>query len=284
MEQSKDRLEILEKIKEYELKGMFDHDVENDPPTRPLKRGEVDYTYTKFFTKLWSNIANCCARKYFDGCIKKGDLVIKEIRGIENYLAVSGGAILTCNHFNPYDNYVVYKSIQKHLGKRSLYKIIREGNFTSFGGLYGFFFRHCNTLPLSSNYAILKDMMQGVDVLLKRGEKILIYPEQGMWWNYRKPRPLKSGAYRFAVRSDVPVIPCFITMQDSDRIGADGFPIQEHTIHFLPAIYPDKNLPSKDRGVDLAMKNFECWKQVYEEFYGIKLEYTLESEFSPIYR
>ena len=35
------------------------------------------------------------------------------------------------------------------------------------------------------------------------GEKVLVYPEQSMWWNYRKPRPLKSGAFKFAISSIV---------------------------------------------------------------------------------
>ena len=34
---------------------------------------------------------------------------------------------------------------------KRLYKVIREGNYTNFPGLYGFFFRNCDTLPLSSN-------------------------------------------------------------------------------------------------------------------------------------
>ena len=37
-----------------------------------------------------------------------------------------------------------------------------------------------------------------------------------MWNNYRKPRPTKTGAYRLAVNNDVPIIPVFITMEDSE--------------------------------------------------------------------
>ena len=41
MEKAQDRLEVLEKIREYEKNGWFDRDVENDPPTRPLRPGEA---------------------------------------------------------------------------------------------------------------------------------------------------------------------------------------------------------------------------------------------------
>ena len=38
IEKAKDRLEVLARIEEYEKKGWFTKDVENDPPSIPLKR------------------------------------------------------------------------------------------------------------------------------------------------------------------------------------------------------------------------------------------------------
>ena len=113
-----------------------------------------------------------------------------------------------------------------------------------------------------------------MNVLLKRGEKILVYAEQGMWWNYRKPRPLTPGAFKFAVEAGVPVLPVFITMQDSDRIDGDGFPVQEYTINFMPALYADPSKSNKENIEDLKNKNYEIWKKVYEDFYKIPLTYT----------
>ena len=237
---SPDRIEILKKIDEYEKNGWFDRDVEDDPPTEPLDYNKVDYTQKKLSSKIKTKIANTVARNYFDNLIKEKQLIIKEIRGIENFTSVSGGAILTCNHFNAYDNYAVYKTIQPHMGKKMLYKIIREGNYTSFKGLYGYFFRNCNTLPLTSSIKGIGVFMNAVGELLRRGEKILIYPEQGMWWNYKKPRPLKDGAFMIAAKNNVPVVPFFITMEDSDEIDKNnGSAVQAYTVHVLPPIYPD---------------------------------------------
>lgn len=67
--------------------------------------------------------------------------------------------------------------------------------------------------------------------MLSEGNCLLIYPEQSMWWNYRKPKPLKPGAFDMALKNHVPVVPCFITMSDSDLVGADGFSVQEYTPH-----------------------------------------------------
>ncbi len=277
-EKSSDRLVILERIAELERKGLFDQDVENDPPTRPIAPGEVDYLGKKWTTRIATRIANYIAKRYFDGCIARGELVIKAVNGIENYLSIAeGGAMITCNHFNPFDNYAVYKVIEPYLGKKRLYKVIREGNYTSFGGLYGFFFRHCNTLPLCTSIAVWREMLGAVSTLLHRGEKILIYPEQGMWWNYRKPRPLKSGAFQFAAKAGVPVLPIFISMEDTDRIGADGFPIQAYTVHVLPPIYPDPAKSSKENTKRMCEENYQVWKETYESVYGEPLVYATES-------
>ena len=269
-----DILKILEKIRRYEIEGKFDVDVEDDPETIVLEPDKVDYLSKKLSTKIFTRIANRRAVKYYEGQIKKGDFIIKEINGIENFRAVKEGAIITCNHFSVYDNYAIYRAIRKELKKgQRLYKVIREGNYTNFKGLYGFFFRHCNTLPLSSNTETMKNFLKAVSVLLKRGEKILIYPEQAMWWNYRKPRPLKNGAFKLAVKNSVPIIPVFITMEDTDKKDANGFNIQAYTIWFLPAIYSDSNLSAKENVEAIKEKNYNVWKEVYESVYERTLQY-----------
>ena len=99
-----------------------------------------------------------------------------------------------------------------------------------------------------------------------------------MWWNYRKPRPLTVGAFKFAAENKVPVLPMFITMEDSDKIGPDGFPIQKYTLNIMPAIYPDKEKTVKENMVLLRDKNYAAWKDCYESFYGIPLVYETEDE------
>ena len=161
---------------------------------------------------------------------------------------------------------------------KKLYKVIREGNYTNFPGLYGFFFRNCDTLPLSSNAKTMVEFMKAVDTILQRKDFILIYPEQSMWWNYKKPKPLKDGAFKFAVRNDVPVLPIFITMEDSSIIQDDGFPVQKYTINIEKPIYPDKNLNKKQNINMMRDKNFDVWKNIYENFYDIPLEYETITE------
>ena len=281
IEKDKGRLEVLARIEEYEKKGWFSKDVEEDPPTIPLTPDKVDYLNKKFMNKIATFFVNVGAKRFIKNLVKNGQMIIKDIKGIENYEAIqNSGAILTCNHFNPFDNfaihYILFNYMYKFNGK-VLYKVIREGNYTNFPGIYGFFFRHCNTLPLSANFSTMKNFMAAMKVLLERGEKVLVYAEQGMWWNYRKPRPLTAGAFKFAAESNVPVLPIFITMKDSDKIGGDGFPIQEYTLHFLPAIYPDPNKTVKENMEIMKDKNYAMWKEVYEKEYNMPLTYSCDA-------
>ena len=280
IEKDKGRLEVLARIEEYEKKGWWTKDVEEDPPTIPLTPDKVDYLNKKLKNKIATFFVNIGAKRFIKNLVKNGQMIIKGIEGIENFEAVrNSGAILTCNHFNPFDNFAIHYALFPYmysLGKPVLYKVIREGNYTNFPGIYGFFFRHCNTLPLSANFSTMKNFMSAMKVLLQRGEKVLVYAEQGMWWNYRKPRPLTVGAFKFAVESNVPVLPIFITMKDSDKIGGDGFPIQEYTLHFMPAIYPDASKSAKENMEMLKDKNYAVWKEVYEKTYGIPLTYSCE--------
>ena len=133
--------------------------------------------------------------------------------------------------------------------------------------------RHCNTLPLSSNPSAMKEFTKATDTLLKQGHFVLIYPEQSMWWNYRKPKPVKPGGFYLAAKNKLPVLPCFITMKDTKLIGEDGFPIQEYTIHVSPPIYPTEGLRTGVNAQNMADENFRIWKEIYEREYGIPLRY-----------
>ena len=273
MEKSAHKLELQRRIADLEQKQLWHLDVEDDPETYPLMPDKIDYLNEKFSSKIKNKIANHFGARFFDKMIANRQLIIKEVRGIENFTAVKGGKIVTCNHFSVGDNYAVWVALRDHMDGKLLYKVIREGNYTNPPKPFGLFMRHCNTLPLSSQKSTMVKFMKAFSTLLQRGETILIYPEQGMWWNYRKPRPMQDGAFSLAVRNNTPVVPIFITMEDSDMLDADGFFVQEYTLHILPAIYPDETLSPIAAKKDMKKKNYEAWVKVYEDFYGKPLVY-----------
>lgn len=271
---SQDRLDILEKIDQVEREKRFDEDVENDPPSRVLMPDEVDYLGKRISSKIMCKVAFFAARRFVNKLVRTKQMIIKEFKGIEHFQNLKQGAIITCNHFNAFDSFAIQLTYDRaKQKKRKFYRVIREGNYTSFPGFYGLLMRHCNTLPLSSNLETVKKFMRSTDTLLKEGHFVLFYPEQSLWWNYRKPKPLKDGAYKFAARNNVPVLPVFITMKDTDLIGSDGFPIQEYTVNVSAPIYPDQNKTTAENIAYLRDTNYQLWKDIYEDFYGIELKY-----------
>lgn len=276
---SKERQEILDRIVQSEKEGNFDMDFEPDPESKPLLPNEVDYLRKKLKNKIARFFVTRGAEKAIDGLIAANQLIIKDVKGVENLEGIEGSCFITSNHFHPFENIAIYKVFQKYAKKHTFYRVIREGNFTAPPKGFDKFFRHCNTLPLSSNADTMKKFIEAIDVLVKKKSYILIYPEQYMWWNYRKPRPFKDGAFRFACKHNRPVVPCFITMEDSKEfVDGDGMPVQEYTVHIMKPIYKDESLSLKEAIRKMKETNFQMCKEVYEKTYGVELVYNTENK------
>lgn len=276
---SENKLALLAHIEELEREGRFSEDAEENPPAPVLMPEDINYLPRSLKSKTQTKYAFKVARWFVNMLIKKKQLIIKEYKGIENLEKVADGAVITCNHFNAFDSFAIQLAFEQgKLKKKKMYRVIREGNYTGFPGFYGVLMRHCNTLPLSSNFKTMEKFIAAVDRVLEKNQFVLVYPEQGMWWNYRKPRPLQKGAFTFAARNNKPVLPVFITMEDSEVLDDDGFYVQEYTVHFCEPIYPDPNKKRAQNSCEMRDKNYEAWKAVYEQTYGEKLTYSCDEE------
>lgn len=294
---SKYRVQLLKKIEKYEREGRFDEDIEDDPPSRMIMPDEIDYLRKSPMAKVKTRIAHEKAKVFLKTILDKKIMIIKDIKGVENWADLQTGAIVTCNHFNAFDSFAIQEAYHaaKKWPKNKFYRVIREGNYTSFPGFFGELMKHYYTLPLSSNMKTMVKFTDATNTLLKQGNFVLFYPEQAMWWNYRKPRPLKPGAFKFAVKNNVPVLPCFITMKDSDILGEDlrreikdfdvdenflpdGYYVQEYTIHIGKPIYPDSSLTPRENMEYMAKKNFKVWKEIYEKEYCMPLTFLTKED------
>lgn len=172
------------------------------------------------------------------------------------------GAICVCNHFNYLDTLFVRAAV----GQYRSYHTMAPWNNKS--GLGGHIVRHGGMLPFSSDRTAMKNLLAEMERLLKKGKIINFYAEQVMWANYQKPRPMKDGAFHYAVKFSVPVLPIFCTFRKNKR----GH-VRALRIHILPAIYPDPALPRAVKIADMKRRAEEAWKNCYESAYGIPLEY-----------
>ena len=260
------RAAVLARIAAYEAEGgeAFFRNVEDDPPSRPILPHEVDYLREKFSSKVKTAAASAIeqAAKHVLG--RKHAITVL---GGENLAGVRGGVIMTGNHFAQ-DESLCAKIAAERAGRPRLYKVVREGNFFM-SGVIGFLLKNCRTLPLSSNVHTMHKLDTAIATLLQKGETILIYPEQAMWWNYKKPRPYRIGAFHYAAKNGVPIVPYFVTLSPIEgKTDKEGYPVQRYTVHVMPPIYPDPEKTTRENARAMQAENARLTREKYTEVYG----------------
>ncbi len=201
-----------------------------------------------------------------------------QIEGLENIKNIDGGVIITCNHFNIMDNTVIRYMLMKCEREKDFHIVVQESNMFM-KGYFGFLMRNCNTMPVSGNLSYMsKNLKPALREKLERGGTVLIYPEQEMWFNYRKPRMLREGAYYYAVEFSVPILPCFVEMRECGGVDAQGFYNVKHILHVMPPIYPDKTLSPREAREKMKEADLSAKKDCYERAYGIPLDDTFIPE------
>ncbi len=228
-------------------------------------RRSLGYIYCNFIARRIVNLATKMVNKE------------TEIVGLENIKDFKGGAIATSNHFNPVDTTIVRYGLYK-AGRKKMFIVSQDTNLLM-KGILRFLTNYADTIPISPD----KDYMNRhfhrtiSRLLTKKKEIVLIYPEQEMWFNYRKPRPPKRGAYFYAAKFNVPILSFFTEMIDIDDGKSDGeFNKVKYVLHVLPAIYPDPNLTERENSVEMMKKDYEQKKKAYELAYGKELNYEFD--------
>ncbi|AQP41291.1 1-acylglycerol-3-phosphate O-acyltransferases [Streptococcus gallolyticus] len=198
--------------------------------------------------------------------------------GLDNLATVKGGAIVTSNHFNPLENTAIRTAALK-TGHKHLYIVSQEINLIETGFL-GSLVRHYDLLPVMINgnnpTYMAHTFPEKLADVLGQNELVLIYPEQEMWYNYRKPRFLQRGAYFYAAKNQVPIVPCFVEIRDYDKIENDEFLAIQFVVHIMPAIYPTPDKSVRENSQILMQADYEAKKAAYERAYQKPLTYDFE--------
>lgn len=235
---------------------------------------DLDYLKEKPEKQEKYNATNKWAEDFIRGVISNGTLKIDGVEGTENLEILNEqrqGAIITMNHFNPFDTFAVETAIYDAGIDKKLFKVTREGNYTNFPeGPIADYFKYGRTLSLSQNKDTMKMFLDSLKKLLDEGNLILVCPEQAMWENYKKPRPMKYGAYRWATESSVPIIPIFVGHIEKENLNS-------FLIHIGKPIFPQKNKSLSENTIEMRNENFEFCKCMYEKFYRKKLTYDTQS-------
>lgn len=268
---------VIDNIKKAVEKGEYNKKVEvNDPNLTLKQQEELIEKYLKSQKKLSYKINNKIANVILS-VVTNMQNKETEIVGLENIKDINTGAIITSNHFNPLDNTIIQKLVRK-LGKKRLY-IVGQASNLAMSGIIGFMMNHSNIIPISKQISYMKkEFSDIIENTLKRNNYILIYPEEEMWFNYRKPRTLKPGAYYYAAKNNVPIISCFVEIIDTKEEDNSEFYKVKYVLHILPPIYPDSNKTVKENIAEMMEKDYEQKKNAYESAYNKKLDYNFEQE------
>ncbi|HHU97382.1 MAG: lysophospholipid acyltransferase family protein [Bacteroidota bacterium] len=267
---------VVRNIREATEKGLFHVKVEQGEPkfNTEEKREIIDkYLQERETIAYW--IKNRIVTIAQNGMSLLRNVNTKYI-GTENVKTLRGrGAIVTSNHFNPLENTAILRVIKKIGRRKKMYAISQVSNF-KMPGTIGFLLRYANVIPISKDSIeyMCERFCDCVHKVLKKNNYILIYPEQEMWRNYRKPRPLKLGAYFYAAKINVPILPCFVEIRDERTFF--GIWNTRYFVHILPVITPDPTLDPKADAKRMSLIDYEQKKNAYERAYGRPLDYAFE--------
>ena len=270
--------EVIKNIQKNVKNNELNKKVEVNDPV--LNNEELDKALKRFYgirkNKFIYFLESRFAYTFVDILGLKLNKSIK-IEGLENIKDINEGAIITSNHFNPLDNMAIRKLIKQRY-KKNFYIVSQETNL-AMPGFLGYLMNSLNIIPLCKgpNY-IINTFKPELKKVLDKNNYVLIYPEEEMWFNYRKPRPCKRGAYQFAAEANVPIISCFVEIRDTERIDNEEFKEVEYIVHVLKPIYPDKKKSARENSKIMAEIDYKQKKEAYEKAYNKKLDYTFSYE------
>lgn len=271
------RKAVIENIRTSAENGEFHNKVElNDPILTASQSRKITDTYLENKNRLAFRaktvLGVSLARAATKIINKNTDIV-----GLDKIPKDLGGVLITSNHFGPLENTVI-RYLTNKLGRKKLGIISQTSNF-AMTGILGFLMNYADTIPISTEPRYLaRDFLSILkERLVDKKEAILLYPEQEMWFNYRKPRPPKNGAYFYAAKLGIPIISCFVEMVDLDEDDTSEFKKVKYILHILDVLYPDKNKTAKENTEALSETDYNLKKSCYETVYNKKLTYAFES-------
>lgn len=260
--------DLIQKMEELERQGKFDDHVTWQTPN--YKKIKPNHKYlkkslpaflNKIFARLFLSLAAFFCNRFVFHLKVKGKENLKNIKS----------AIVTCNHVSFMDHGTIRQAIKG-------YKLYATGaEFNNINGFIGWFVKNAGLLHFPSNFEAMKSFHKAIAQLLKKNKFVIFFPEETLWWMYEKPRPLKRGAFIFAVQNNVPIIPMFLTFKIKNNKNKNKVPKKKAVLNILKPIYPDVNLSKSDAADKMQKENYQCWVDKYEEFYGKKLEFLCDN-------
>ncbi len=249
-------------IEEYESQALFDKDVK-----------KVNMDYVKKVDENYVYLSNNFFMKIYNGIIRSLLFVLSpifnyfycklKVKGRKNLKGIKG-AMSVSNHVLTVDNLIVRQALRWH----KMYFVGSTNN--SKKGLAGLTLKAGGLLPLGSTFTAQKNFDKAIETILKKRCIGHIYPEQSLWVQYKKIRPFKNGAFHYAVKYNVPVVPIVLLFRPLSKLDKLVHRKVKVTIEILPPVYPDKSLGAKERLLKLLEEVRKAMVDCANEFYGVE--------------
>ena len=251
----------LEKLRLFDVDGA---------PFDTNKSAKTDGTYVYRHPKnpfwhighfFWSTVFKLVG--FIGGAIVFGVWRVKDRKKLKKL----GACITTSNHVGFLDAVLTLRAT----GMQNRYIVAAPHNCKSTLG--GKILTSAGEIPLPISHKGMRPFAEMLDYTAQREKaKIHFYAEKSMWIGYRKPRPHKDGAYFYADKLDIPVVPMLYCFKEPRGIRK-LLHLPKAVIKIAEPIYADKALPPRERKADLAKRTYAATVGLYERFYGIPLEY-----------
>ena len=176
-----------------------------------------------------------------------------KIEGKENIKNLKTGAISVSNHVLVLDCTMVGLALKQ----KKVYFTTREGSFKI--PFIRKLIKLLRAIPIPTSLKSKEYFVKELDKAIQNDTIIHFYPEKALWPYYEKIRNFKDGAFDFAIRNNVPIIPIVITFRDPTGIRKLFKNKKDVTVKILEPIKYIKEQDSKK----------ECVKQLKEQVYQV---------------
>lgn len=188
-----------------------------------------------------------------------------KIYGKENYRKnkkdLKKGFVSVCNHVYDWD----FLCLRYALWERKGFVLLWHNNHNR---KIGNMIHNFGSIPIpkddvSASLKMFKDIHQ----MLDEGQWLNIYAEEAMWYYYQTLREFREGAFYIACQNDKPVLPMAISFRPArglTRLWKHKYP--NVNISFGEPLYPNKELPMRERIKDLLDRTFEQVKYQMDKY------------------
>ncbi len=255
------------KIQELEKNKQFDVDVKpvNERFVKEMNPEKFKYRSKNIFWKLYEFLVRSFV--YIMGPLVTFSCFRLKVKGKKNLKAIKGkGAIVVCNHVHTMDSLYLMQVSRT----RKMYHLAAP--FNNKKGLAGLTLRVGGLLPIGKSIKLTKQLDTTITKLLKSKKLITIYAEGSMWLGYTKVRPLKNGAFHYAVKNNSPVVPVVALFRKTNHLDKIAKRKYKITLQILPPVFPKENEKFK---ANVLYMNNACHKAMVEcanNFYGCECD------------